>query len=277
MFITALTSARHLFLSRSRQIQCVPPHPTYWRSVLILLCHLRRGLPSCYILSGLPPQTQHTTAQTSDSVYQRDTDKCCHMSIGHHLINALWTTEITHCILRLFALAVSGVAHPGELLAIMGASGAGKTTLLNTLMFRSLPNIEVSGRRAVNGVSVTCSTVASLAAYVQQDDLFIGTLTVREHLVFQVLMTVVRPESLIDPRLNKLGSIYHAQLIKLLVLPVAFVWVLMKQWYLRKSLWKVKVKVFLSTPWGGWDSSVSIVTRLWVGWSGVRIPAGWRD
>ena len=131
--------------------------------------------------------------------------------------------------MRLFALAVSGVAHPGELLAIMGASGAGKTTLLNTLMFRSLPNIEVSGRRAVNGVSVTCSTVASLAAYVQQDDLFIGTLTVREHLVFQVLMTVVRPESLIDPRLNKLGSIYHAQLIKLLVLPVAFVWVLMKQ------------------------------------------------
>jgi len=106
----------------------------------------------------------------------------------------------------------------------MGASGAGKTTLLNTLMFRSLPNVEVSGRRAVNGVSVTCSTVAGMAAYVQQDDLFIGTLTVREHLVFQVL----RPESFTDPRLNKLGSINHAQLIKILVLPVAFVWALMK-------------------------------------------------
>jgi len=131
---------------------------------------------------------------------------------------------VTRCILRLFALAVSGVAHPGELLAIMGASGAGKTTLLNTLMFRSLPNVEVSGRRAVNGVSVTCITVAGLAAYVQQDDLFIGTLTVREHLVFQVL----RPVSFIDPRLNKLGSINHAQLIKILVLPVAFVWALMK-------------------------------------------------
>jgi ABC-type multidrug transport system ATPase subunit len=124
--------------------------------------------------------------------------------------------------LGLFALAVSGVAHPGELLAIMGASGAGKTTLLNTLMFRSLPNTEVSGRRAVNGVSITCITVASLAAYVQQDDLFIGTLTVREHLVFQVLLTVVRPEPFIDPRLNKLGSINHAQIIKILVLPFAF-------------------------------------------------------
>jgi len=115
-------------------------------------------------------------------------------------------------------LAVSGVAHPGELLAIMGASGAGKTTLLNTLMFRSLPNVEVRGRRAVNGVSVTCNTVASLAAYVQQDDLFIGTLTVREHLVFQVR----RPESLTNPRFNKLGSINHAHIIRIFVLLVAF-------------------------------------------------------
>ena len=69
----------------------------------------------------------------------------------------------------------------------MGASGAGKTTLLNALTFRSLPNIQVSGRRAVNGIPVNCSVLASLSAYVQQDDLFIGTLTVREHLIFQVL------------------------------------------------------------------------------------------
>jgi ABC-type multidrug transport system ATPase subunit len=99
--------------------------------------------------------------------------------------------------LHLFTLPVSGVAHPGELLAVMGASGAGKTTLLNTLMFRPLPDVQVSGRRAVNGVSVTCSTVASMAAYVQQDDMFIGTLTVREHLVFQVLLTA-RPPGVIN-------------------------------------------------------------------------------
>lgn len=28
--------------------------------------------------------------------------------------------------------------------------------------------------------------ISSISAYIQQDDLFIGTLTVREHLVFQV-------------------------------------------------------------------------------------------
>jgi ABC-type multidrug transport system ATPase subunit len=95
------------------------------------------------------------------------------------------------------------MARPGELLGIMGSSGAGKTTLLNTLMFRSPPSLQVSGQRALNGIPVSSSTLASLSAYVQQDDLFIGTLTVREHLVFQVLavalsVSSVRPEA--EPR-----------------------------------------------------------------------------
>ena len=83
-------------------------------------------------------------------------------------------------------VAVSGIAVPGELLAIMGSSGAGKTTLLNTLMFRSSSNLLVKGHRSLNGSPVSSTALASLSAYVQQDDLFIGTLTVREHLIFQV-------------------------------------------------------------------------------------------
>lgn len=67
----------------------------------------------------------------------------------------------------------------------MGSSGAGKTTLLNTLTFRNSSNVIVSGQRAANGIPINSSTLASLSAYVQQDDLFIGTLTVREHLIFQ--------------------------------------------------------------------------------------------
>ena len=43
-----------------------------------------------------------------------------------------------------------------------------------------------SGVRYANGVSVTPNSLTSVSAYVQQDDLFIGTLTVREHLNFQV-------------------------------------------------------------------------------------------
>lgn len=87
---------------------------------------------------------------------------------------------------------VSGAAYPGELLAIMGASGAGKTTLLNSLMFRSPSNVSVTGHRAINGYPVSSNTLTALSAYVQQDDLFIGTLTVKEHLTFQALVRMDR-------------------------------------------------------------------------------------
>ena len=35
---------------------------------------------------------------------------------------------------------------------------------------------------------VTPTSLTSVSAYVQQDDLFIGTLTVKEHLIFQALV-----------------------------------------------------------------------------------------
>ena len=49
-FITALTSVRHLSLSWDSPIQSIYPHPTSWRSVLILSNHLRLGLPSGYFI-----------------------------------------------------------------------------------------------------------------------------------------------------------------------------------------------------------------------------------
>ncbi|CAL1279820.1 unnamed protein product [Larinioides sclopetarius] len=86
---------------------------------------------------------------------------------------------------------VSGEVKPGQLLAIMGASGAGKTTLLNVLTARNLRLLNVDGEVLVNGENVG-QDITRLSAYVQQDDLFIGTLTVREHLVFQALLRMDR-------------------------------------------------------------------------------------
>ena len=47
-FITALTSVCHLSLSWASPVQSTYPHPTSWRSILILSTHLRLGLPSIH-------------------------------------------------------------------------------------------------------------------------------------------------------------------------------------------------------------------------------------
>ena len=59
-FITAFTSACHVSLSLARSIQSMPPHPTSWRSILILSSHLRLGLPSGLFPSDFPTNTLYT-------------------------------------------------------------------------------------------------------------------------------------------------------------------------------------------------------------------------
>ena len=85
---------------------------------------------------------------------------------------------------------VTGVAKSGELLAVMGSSGAGKTTLLNALSFRSPPGVKISPTsiRALNGIPVSAEELRARCAYVQQDDLFIASLTTKEHLIFQAML-----------------------------------------------------------------------------------------
>ena len=61
IFITALTSVRHLSLSWASPIQSIHPHPTSWRSVLILSTHLRLCLPTGLFSSGFPTMTLHKT------------------------------------------------------------------------------------------------------------------------------------------------------------------------------------------------------------------------
>ena len=60
-FITALTSVRHLSLSWVSLNQSIYPHPTSWRSILILSTHLRLGLPNGLLPSGFPTKTLYTS------------------------------------------------------------------------------------------------------------------------------------------------------------------------------------------------------------------------
>jgi ABC-type methionine transport system ATPase subunit len=86
----------------------------------------------------------------------------------------------------IFPFLVTGVVRPGEFLAIMGASGAGKTTLLNCLTFRNTGKLKILGQRYLNGAKVDTDKLARISGYVQQDDLFMGTLSVKEQLRFHV-------------------------------------------------------------------------------------------
>ena len=56
-FITVITTARHLTLPGGKSIQSMPPKPTSRKSILILPSHLRLGLSSYLLPSGLPTKT----------------------------------------------------------------------------------------------------------------------------------------------------------------------------------------------------------------------------
>ena len=94
---------------------------------------------------------------------------------------------------RLLLDNVSGYCIPGTMTALMGESGAGKTTLLNTLAQRNVGII--TGDMLVNGRPID-SSFERRTGYVQQQDIHIAELTVRESLVFSARMR--RPESIPD-------------------------------------------------------------------------------
>ncbi|XP_053393173.1 protein white-like isoform X2 [Mercenaria mercenaria] len=83
---------------------------------------------------------------------------------------------------------VYGNIKSGTLLAIIGASGSGKTTLLNTLTSRiDHKSLTTSGDIRINGRNVG-NEIRNISAYVRQDDMFIATMTVKEHLTFRALL-----------------------------------------------------------------------------------------
>ncbi|XP_020580934.1 ABC transporter G family member 11-like [Phalaenopsis equestris] len=73
---------------------------------------------------------------------------------------------------------LTGLARPGEVLAIMGPSGGGKSTLLDSLAGRLSSNLRQSGEILINGRKEVLAYGTS--AYVTQDDVLMTSLTVRE-------------------------------------------------------------------------------------------------
>ena len=86
---------------------------------------------------------------------------------------------------------VQGIALPGQLMAIMGASGAGKTTFLDILARKNKRGV-VGGNFYVNGEKVDDNEYRSVIGFVDQDDTMLPTLTVHETIMTSALLRLPR-------------------------------------------------------------------------------------
>ncbi|KAJ2078041.1 (ABC) transporter, partial [Coemansia sp. RSA 988] len=95
---------------------------------------------------------------------------------------------------------ISGIVHPGQILAILGASGAGKSTLLDILSRREKCG-NVSGKVLVNDCDlisgITTGEFHRISGYVDQQDLHVATATVYESVMTSALLRLPRKMSMV--------------------------------------------------------------------------------
>ncbi|KAH9741423.1 ABC transporter G family member 15 [Citrus sinensis] len=75
-----------------------------------------------------------------------------------------------------------GYAEPGRIMAIMGPSGSGKSTLLDSLAGRLSRHVIMTGNVLFNGKKTRVDS--GVLAYVTQENVLLGTLTVRETITY---------------------------------------------------------------------------------------------
>ncbi|KAF2454249.1 ABC-2 type transporter family protein [Lineolata rhizophorae] len=89
---------------------------------------------------------------------------------------------------------IQGAVHPGELLAIMGASGAGKTTFLDILARKNKRGI-IEGDFFVNGEKIADDEFRNVIGFVDQEDTMLPTLTVHETIMDSALLRLPKEMS----------------------------------------------------------------------------------
>ncbi|BAT85244.1 hypothetical protein LR48_Vigan03g213400 [Vigna angularis] len=99
---------------------------------------------------------------------------------------------------KLLLSGITGFAEPARVMAVMGPSGCGKTTFLDSLTGKLAPNVVMTGNILINGKKNLNSRDVS---YVAQEELFLGTLTVKETLTFSANMRL--PSKMSKEEINK--------------------------------------------------------------------------
>ncbi|KAK7378131.1 hypothetical protein VNO80_03568 [Phaseolus coccineus] len=94
---------------------------------------------------------------------------------------------------------LSGYAEPNRIMALIGPSGSGKSTLLAALAGKFAPNVEVTGNILLNGKKKNLNSRD--VSFVAQEELYLGTLTVKETLTFSANMRL--PSKMTKEEINK--------------------------------------------------------------------------
>ena len=82
---------------------------------------------------------------------------------------------------------IFGIVKPGKILGIIGGSGSGKTTLLDILACKTKKGI-VRGEIYINDRVVSRRELKKLCGFVEQDDILMGSLTVKETLIYTAFL-----------------------------------------------------------------------------------------
>ncbi|XP_019702651.1 ABC transporter G family member 15 [Elaeis guineensis] len=104
---------------------------------------------------------------------------------------------------------LSGYAVPGRIMAIMGPSGSGKSTLLDSLAGRLGSNVVLTGKVLLNGKKRRLDY--GVVAYVTQENVLLGTLTVREtitysaHLRLPTTMSKEEVAAVVESAIEEMG------------------------------------------------------------------------
>ncbi|KAL8156484.1 ABC transporter G family member 15-like [Apium graveolens] len=93
---------------------------------------------------------------------------------------------------------LTGCARPGRIMAVMGPSGSGKSTLLDSLAGRLSGNVIMTGNVVLNGRNKSLDY--GFVSYVKQEDMLLGTLSVKETISYSAHLRL--PECLSKEEVN---------------------------------------------------------------------------
>jgi ABC-type lipoprotein export system ATPase subunit len=147
------------------------------------------------VILGLWYQSRRSRYSRIQLSLSDDSDDEASKLLADHRPAALYWDNVSYFVNGKEILSgIQGIAQPGQISAIMGASGAGKTTFLDLLARKNKRGI-VQGDFYVNGEKLDDADFKSMIGFVDQEDTMLPTLTVHETILTSALLRLPRDMS----------------------------------------------------------------------------------